>query len=182
MKIRKEVSPDWGFAATGRALISTLSQMSNHWRILNLPFSRGSLDSVKRVDLKITAVIQMRKDGSWNQVVAVEEWEAVRFRHGLKVQCQDFLTTWDAVREWEKRSQRQLQDFWPEQLEGWSCHYLRWGTLKACKYAGRRGKRKGILAAKFWTLNLRCLLNIQTKMLSRQLMSGERLGCNNIHL
>ena len=54
--------------------------------------------------------------------------------------------------------------------------------LKACKYAGRRGKSKGILAAKFWTLNLRCLLNIQTKMLSRQLMSGERLDCNNIHL
>ena len=52
MKIRKEVSPDCGFAAIGRALISTLNQMSNHWRILNLPFSRGSLPSVKRIDLK----------------------------------------------------------------------------------------------------------------------------------
>lgn len=45
--------------------------------------------------MEITAVIQVREDSSWSQVVAVEEWEAVRFGHTLKGQRQDRLTTWD---------------------------------------------------------------------------------------
>ena len=114
--------------------------------------------------LRITVVILLfilRETGNWGNdmiwlVFAQMSWEAgaiiqVRDDEGLngwwqwlemKRKDNPGEVCWEVeCRLWERRkNQRWLQDFWPEQLEGWSCHLLRW---RKCKLGTEVGARAG---------------------------------------